>query len=299
MLKESVALRAAGPPALKKAQSQLVQSREARRPRADGGGRGARDQQPARVRQQQRRRPAARRRARVPELLRLYQRGRRRRWPSDRPELIERDRGRSRSEMDLPYTLEQPRRAARPLARRAAADPADRQATCATSPASTRATCTRSTSTPGSSRPSTSSTATPRRSRSTIETELAPLPPVACYPAKINQVVMNLLVNAIDASPEGGDGHVRTARDGRTTATTRSDRIEVARGRAAAASPRPSATGSSTRSSPPSRSARGRASGLSISYGIVRDHGGTIEVESTPGKGSTFRVVLPVRAGGG
>jgi two-component system, NtrC family, sensor kinase len=38
---------------------------------------------------------------------------------------------------------------------------------------------------------------------------------------------------------------------------------------------------------------KGVGLGLSMVYGIIRDHGGSVEVESEPGKGSVFKVVLP------
>jgi signal transduction histidine kinase len=42
---------------------------------------------------------------------------------------------------------------------------------------------------------------------------------------------------------------------------------------------------------------QGTGLGLSIAYGIIQDHGGRIEVESVLGRGSLFRVVLPVDGG--
>ena len=87
--------------------------------------------------------------------------------------------------------------------------------------------------------------------RVALETDLAPLPRLACYPAKINLVVQNLLSNAIDACRRGRPGR---RPDPRPTARSRSRSPTPAAG-----STRRSATRSSTPSSPPSRSARGPA----------------------------------------
>jgi two-component system NtrC family sensor kinase len=124
-----------------------------------------------------------------------------------------------------------------------------------------------------------------------IETELdKALPPVACQPAKINQVVMNLVSNAIDASNENGRVVIRTASvDGMA-------RIEVVdEGTGIPLELRDRIFDPFFTTKPVGE---GTGLGLSISYGIVNDHGGTIEVESTVGEGSRFMVSLPVRERG-
>ncbi len=115
-----------------------------------------------------------------------------------------------------------------------------------------------------------------------------PLPPVTCYPGKINQVLMNLLVNAIDASSPGGVVTIRT----RIAEDADGVLIEV----------EDSGTGIDPRvidrifdpffTTKPI--GQGTGLGLSISYGIVKAHGGTIAVDSKPGQGSLFTVTLPL-----
>jgi PAS domain S-box-containing protein len=120
-----------------------------------------------------------------------------------------------------------------------------------------------------------------------LEKELEPLPPVTCNAARINQVVMNLLTNAIDACDDGGVVTIRTGVDPDGV------RLEVADNGCGID---PEARG---RIFDPFFTTKpvgqGTGLGLSISYGIVKDHGGTIEVESTPGAGACFIVKLPIR----
>jgi two-component system NtrC family sensor kinase len=120
-----------------------------------------------------------------------------------------------------------------------------------------------------------------------IELDLAPsLPRVACYPAKINQVVMNLLANAIDVSPVSGMVTVRTAPDGEGGV-----RIEVTdRGAGIIPEIRGRIFDPFFTTKPVGQ---GTGLGLSVSYRIIKEHNGSIEVASEPGRGSTFTVRLP------
>jgi signal transduction histidine kinase len=118
-----------------------------------------------------------------------------------------------------------------------------------------------------------------------LETDLGPLPPVLCYPAKINQVVLNLLVNAIDACPAGATVMVRSCATADGVAV---HVVDTGPGIEKAVLPRIFDPFFTTK-----RPGQGTGLGLSISHGIVADHGGRIEVESTPGRGAHFTVYLP------
>ncbi len=123
-----------------------------------------------------------------------------------------------------------------------------------------------------------------------VKTEFGDIPPVLCLGGQLNQVFMNLLVNAAQAIAESGVITVATHRGG--------DEVEV----------RISDTGCGIPEELLSRIfdpffttkdvGKGTGLGLSISCDIVRRHGGTIRVESTVGVGTTFRIRLPVEGGG-
>jgi signal transduction histidine kinase len=111
------------------------------------------------------------------------------------------------------------------------------------------------------------------------------LPRVACLPAQINQVVMNLLVNAAHAIVQRGTITVRTGFDDAQVWIEVSD---TGQGMPPAVQKRIFDPFYTTKPA-----GKGTGLGLSISYDIVAKHGGRIEVSSAPGAGSTFRVCLP------
>jgi signal transduction histidine kinase len=118
-----------------------------------------------------------------------------------------------------------------------------------------------------------------------IRVEPGQLPPVECQPAKINQVVMNLLSNAIDAAPQGGWVKISTyVQDNQA-------QIEVTdNGPGIPDDIRHRIFDPFFTTKPPGE---GTGLGLSIAYGIIKDHAGQIQV--LPGPGGHFSVTLPLK----
>lgn len=116
------------------------------------------------------------------------------------------------------------------------------------------------------------------------------LPPFECDVGRLNQVFMNLLVNACEAIPERGNVWVTTTCEGgRLVISVRDDGVGMDReilGRIFA----PFFTTKDV--------GEGTGLGLVISHGVVAAHGGTIEVDSEVGRGTEFRILLPVRSAG-
>jgi signal transduction histidine kinase len=103
-------------------------------------------------------------------------------------------------------------------------------------------------------------------------------------PNELREVLTNLLFNAVDAMPDGGNLSVRTWREGSSVLFSVRDTgtgiSEAVRRRLF----EPFFT---------TKGERGNGLGLSVSFGIVRRHGGDITVQSQPGQGATFTVRLP------
>jgi signal transduction histidine kinase len=118
--------------------------------------------------------------------------------------------------------------------------------------------------------------------------DLANLPAVQCLPSQLNQVVMNLVVNAAHAiGPERGTITVRTGSD---TEHAWIQVIDTGSGIKSEVLPRIFDPFYTTKSI-----GKGTGLGLSLSYGIVQKHHGTIDVETELGKGTTFTVTLPLQ----
>jgi two-component system NtrC family sensor kinase len=113
------------------------------------------------------------------------------------------------------------------------------------------------------------------------------IPKVQCYPSQLNQVFMNVLSNAAQAIDNDGEIHISTRK-------LPNERVEV--------SIRDTGKGMNKATLEkifdPFFTTKGLGSGtglgLSISYGVIQKHGGDILVSSEVGKGTEFKIILPV-----
>ena len=118
-----------------------------------------------------------------------------------------------------------------------------------------------------------------------VVTDLQPVPPIKGSPSELREVLINLILNAIQAMPEGGTLTLRTSSTANTSVS-----IEICD------------TGTGI---PPeimerifeplftTKGEHGTGMGLAVSKGIVQSHNGDIRVNSTPGAGTCFTLILP------
>jgi PAS domain S-box-containing protein len=118
-----------------------------------------------------------------------------------------------------------------------------------------------------------------------VRLELMPLPQIAGRGAELREVLTNLILNAIEAMPQGGQLTLRSWIEGREVCVAVSDTgvgmtPEVQR-----------------RLFDPfftTKGSRGTGLGLSVSQALIKGHQGTLTAESEPGRGTTFVIRLPV-----
>lgn len=123
--------------------------------------------------------------------------------------------------------------------------------------------------------------------RVTVEREYGVIPAVECHPHRINQVFMNLLVNAIHAINGPGRIVIRTASEGDEVTVEVED---TGVGISEEDLPHIFDAGFTTK-----EARKGMGLGLLISQQIVHQHGGQLDVRSQRGEGTTFTLTLPVR----
>jgi PAS domain S-box-containing protein len=139
------------------------------------------------------------------------------------------------------------------------------------------------------------------KSRVKVKTELGSLPSVEADASRMEQVLVNLILNAVDAMPEGGELALHTAvaladsaSAGENENTAQFVLITVAdTGTGIPENLQDSIFDPFFTTKP---DGKGTGLGLSSAYAIVRQHNGQIKVQSAPGEGTTFSIYLPAMA---
>ena len=128
-----------------------------------------------------------------------------------------------------------------------------------------------------------------------VETQFADLPPVHCHAVHVNQVILNLLVNAVDAIrdaiPEGSGAK------GKITITTRreSDWVQISIRDTGTGIPKHVQAQVFDYFFTTKPVGKGTGQGLALAHNtVVKEHGGRIWFETAAGKGTTFHIRLPI-----
>ena len=128
------------------------------------------------------------------------------------------------------------------------------------------------------------------KGRIKVVSDLAPdLPEVKVSAQQINQVLVNLILNAKDAMPEGGELRIKTGRDKLGVSIRVCDTGTGMPEDVMERMYEPFFT---------TKKEKGSGLGLSVSFGIVKAHGGDMIAESKQGKGTSFTIILPVNGNG-
>ncbi len=123
------------------------------------------------------------------------------------------------------------------------------------------------------------------KNRITIEKKYSDIPEINCFPGPLNQVFLNILINAIQAIEGEGKITISTSKVGDHIRVVISD---TGKGISAENLKKIFDPGYTTKGV-----GVGTGLGLSICYQIIEDHQGEIKVESEPGKGTTFTIIIP------
>jgi len=125
------------------------------------------------------------------------------------------------------------------------------------------------------------------KNRIEISKQYGPLPLVTCYISKLNQVFLNLLVNACHSIEDKGKITIKTSTEAGNVIIKISD---TGGGMSEEVREKIFEPFFTTK-----EEGKGTGLGLSISKGIIEKHKGTISLESTPGKGTTFTIQIPIK----
>jgi PAS domain S-box-containing protein len=122
--------------------------------------------------------------------------------------------------------------------------------------------------------------------KATVTRDYAELPEVECYPQQLNQVFMNMLVNAAQAIKTKGDITIRTR--------SLEDAVEISISDTGIGIPEENLARIFDPFFTTKEVGKGTGLGLNVGYNIVKKHKGTIDVKSKVGEGTTFTIRLPV-----